>query len=213
MNGTDRTGKRKMIVTAFEPFGKDTVNASEEALALTEAPDGVELIRLVLPVVYREAAETLIEKIRLEEPDAVLCLGVAGGRRTISVEKVAINLCHSLKPDNKGRILTDTPVLENGPDAYFSTLPVRRIAEALNEENIPASVSYSAGVYVCNDLMYRILDDCKQSNRTIPAGFIHVPFTPEEAADYPAGTPSMPKETIARGITAAVRTIAESLSE
>lgn len=203
----------KIVVTAFEPFGRDTVNASAEALKLIKAPEGVELIRCILPVVYGKAAETVMKTVRKEKPDAVVCLGVAGGRDRITVEKIAINLNDGSIPDNDGIMLADRPIISEGPAAIFATIPVNDIVEAIKNTGTPVSVSYSAGAYVCNDLMYRVLYECSKYVPTVPAGFIHVPFTPGMAAERSEGEPSMPCETVARAVETAIETIRNSMEK
>lgn len=203
----------KVLLTAFEPFGDQKTNASEEALKLVHVSGQTELIRLVLPVVYQKDADPVIEMIGNEEPDVIICTGVAGGRDRISVERIAVNLCDSAHPDNAGNVLTDVPVRKDGPAAYFSTLPVREIVTAVNDAGIPAEVSCSAGTYVCNDLMYRVLDACENRNKKIRAGFIHVPFTPGEAAAYSPVKPSLSSESAAKAIETAIGVITGHIEE
>lgn len=155
-----------IIVTGFEPFGGETVNASWEAVK------GLQWVQTVLlPVSFRRAA-SMIREIASSGPDAVICVGEAGGRSRISIERVAVNLMDARIPDNDGFQPVDSSIREDGPAAYFSRLPVRRMVEAM--EN--AELSYTAGTYVCNAVFYTLMDTVRD---TIPAGFIHVPKTME----------------------------------
>lgn len=202
--------KKKVLVTAFEPFGARNTNASEEALKLVEVPEGVELVRAVLPVKYAAAGSIAAKLIRREGPDAVLCLGVAGSRNKLTVERVAINICDGRQPDNAGVVCNEVPSIPGAPAAYFATVPVRRIADAINSEGVPADVSNTAGTYICNDVMFWTLHTCANLDKPIPAGFIHIPAAPGEYPDDP-DMPVMESGTAAKGIETAVRVIAEFL--
>ena len=155
-----------IVVTGFEPFGGEKVNASWEAVRELQ---GVQTV--LLPVSFRRAAAA-VREIVSSSPDAILCVGEAGGREKISVERVAVNLMDARIPDNDGFQPVDAKIREDGPAAYFSTLPTRALAEAM--EN--AEISYTAGTYVCNAVFYTLMDAARES---IPAGFIHVPKTME----------------------------------
>lgn len=137
-------------------------------------------------------------------PDAVICVGQAGGYAALAVERVAINLRDAATPDNRGLQPAEQPVVPGGPDACFATLPVKRLAAALREGGIPAFVSNSAGTYVCNNLMYTLLERIHRDNLPVRGGFIHVPYAPEQAAGKAPGTPSMALEQITRGLELAV---------
>ena len=190
----------KVLITAFEPFGGDDKNASLETMNALDAPADCSLIKLIVPVVFRKAADIVNDAIDREDPDAVICLGQAGGRSCISLEKTAVNLCDSKNPDNDGNAPGMEPVVINGPESYRSTLPYERMLEVLSRAGILAELSDSAGTYVCNSLMYGVLHHLEQTGRSIPAGFIHVPYLKEQADGRPAGTPFMELEDITRGI-------------
>ena len=143
---------KKLLITGFDPFGGEEINPSWEAVSLL--PDIIgeyALTKLRIPVVFGEGAETVIKIAKTLSPDVVLCIGQAGGRNAITPELVAINLRHANIPDNKGNQPLDETIVEGGKTAYFSTLPVRKMAAAIHENGIPSQVSYSAGAYVCND--------------------------------------------------------------
>lgn len=203
---------KKILVTGFDPFGGERVNPAFEAVRLL--PDtiaGLQLEKLELPTVFGKAGERLLAKIERVQPAAVLCVGQAGGRAAITPEKVAINYMDGRIPDNAGRQPQDEPIRPDGPDAYFTTLPVRRMAARMRAAGIPAAVSYTAGTYVCNYLMYTLLDWIAGNCPGLRGGFVHVPYSMEQAACKPAGTPGMELHQIARGLACAIETVAEEL--
>ena len=204
----------KILVTAFEPFGGELLNASREALTLAEENTaGADIVKLILPVVFGESARLLERAVQREAPDAVLCLGEAGGRDLITPERVAINLEDARIPDNAGDQPKDRPVEPGGPDACFSTLPVKRMALAIREAGLPASVSLSAGSFVCNHLMYSLLRFCRKEYPRTRAGFMHLPLLTAQAAAKTPPLPGFEAEDLARGIEAAIEAIAQSLRE
>lgn len=192
---------KKLLITGFEPFGGEAINPSWEAvLRLPREIGGYELTKLCLPVVFGEAGEEALKAARELSPDAVICVGQAGGRGAVTPELVAINLRYAKIPDNKGNQPTDEPVIPGGKSAYFATLPTRKIAEAIREQGIPAELSYSAGAYVCNDLIYRILAEL--DNTETRAVFIHVPYIPEQGK-----SPSLTLDEIVKALTVAIESI------
>ena len=192
-----------ILFTAFEPFQQETINATMEALALLpDSAHGHALTRRILPVEFGKAItaiETLVEEL---SPDAVICLGQATGRSDVTPERVAINVSDARIPDNGGFQPADLPIREDGPAAYFSTLPVRDMIAAMKKVGVPASLSNTAGTFVCNNLMYGLLDYLHRTGRHIPAGFIHIPATPAQAVERPS--PSLAPETVAKGLLAAI---------
>ena len=191
---------KRLLISGFDPFGGERINPSFEAVKLL--PDIIgeyELTKIELPTVFGRAAEIMIEKIAEIRPDAVICVGQAGGRRGITPEVIGINLREATIADNAGNMPKNERVREGAPDGIFSTLPVREMVEAIKAEGLPSSLSYSAGAFVCNDLLFSLLYRYKDTN--IKIGFIHVPFLPEQAK---AGVPSMELTDIARGLRAAI---------
>ena len=189
---------RKLLITGFEPFGGEEINPSWEAVQrLPDEIGGFSLTKLLVPVVFGKAAERVIGVADKLAPDVIISVGQAGGRRAITPETVAINLRFAKIPDNEGNLPKDEPIVAGGENAYFSTLPVRKIAEAVNGCGIPSEVSYSAGAYVCNDLLYTLLD--RYSAEGVGVGFIHVPYVTEQSKE-----PSMSLDDIVRGLTAAI---------
>lgn len=188
----------RILVTAFEPFGDETLNPTMQILERLQGPPGVQLERLVLPVVFGRSRHLLNDAIATFQPDIVLGLGQAGGRALVSLERVAINMDDARIPDNAGQQPIDEPVIETGPAAYFSTLPLKRMLRGLLEAGIPAHVSQSAGTYVCNHVMYSLLHTLGEHHPASRGGFIHVPFLPEQAAKH--GAPSLGLELLVRAV-------------
>mgnify|MGYP005752020565 FL=1 len=191
----------KVLVTGFDPFGGEKVNPAYEAVKLL--PDtiaGAEIIKIEIPTVFTRSADVLEEAIRKYQPDMVLDVGQAGGRSCMTVEKVAINLKEARIPDNDGEQPFDEPIREDGDTAYFSTLPVKAMVENMRAHGIPAHISYTAGTYVCNCIMYHALYLAAKKYPGIRAGFIHVPYESGQVVDKANGTPFMALEMIAKGL-------------
>lgn len=198
----------KLLLTAFDPFGGEKVNPALEAVRLVaDEISGWEIVKLEVPTVFGASVDTVAQAIRREKPDAVLCIGQAGGRCDLTPERVAINIDDARIADNAGNQPVDEPVAKDGPAAYFATLPVKAMAAAIRESGLPASVSNSAGTFVCNHLMYGVLHLLAREYPGVRGGFMHVPFAPEQVTNRPA--PSMALRDIARGIEAAIGAIVE----
>ena len=186
-----------LLLTGFEPFGGDRQNASW--LAVSALPDRIgpwTVHKLLVPTVFGLAAEKAVAVAADLRADAVLCVGQAAGRRAVTPEMVAVNLRYASIPDNAGRQPQDEPVIPGAPAAYFSTLPVRAMAAAIQLSGVPAAVSYSAGTFVCNDLMYSLLHHF--SGTETRAGFLHVPYANGQ------GEPALPLESLSQAVAAAV---------
>lgn len=190
----------RILLTAFEPFGGESINPSLEIAKQLSGCEDVDV--LAVPVTYADSAETVLPHVTGH--DAVVMLGQAMGRKGITVERVAINVDDAAAPDNAGEIRTDCPIAAEGPVAYLSTLPIKAMVEAIRAEGLTASVSNSAGTYVCNHLMYSVLHALSETN--IRAGFIHVPALPEQVAARPE-IPSMNLEDMVRAIQVALKTL------
>lgn len=198
----------KVLVTGFEPFGNETVNPSYEAVK--RLPDRIgraEITKAKIPVTFATSGPVLEEAIKRHQPDIVLCVGQAGGYAGIAVERVAVNLQDASIPDNSGEQPEDQPIVPDGPNAYFSSLPVKEMVKALRKEGIPAFVSNSAGTYVCNHLMYILLHRIHLENRAMRGGFIHVPYSMEQAAGKTSVPPSMELSQIARALEVSIRAL------
>ncbi len=193
---------KRLLITGFEPFGGEKINPSWEAVKLL--PDeigGFVLKKLEVPVVFGKAAETVLKAAEEYNSDAIICVGQAGGRAAVTPEFAAINNRYAKIPDNEGNEPKDEPIVPGGTAAYFSGLPVRAMAEGISAAGIPAEVSYSAGTFVCNDLLYSLLNKFDVSETKVC--FIHVPFLPEQTEDKP----SLPLEDITKALKIAIESI------
>ncbi|MCD8382988.1 MAG: pyroglutamyl-peptidase I [Clostridiales bacterium] len=195
-----------VLVTGFEPFGGETVNPSWEAVRrLPERIGGAELTVIQLPTAFQRGEQTLLRALKTCRPELALCVGLAGGRRGLTLERVAINLRDARIPDNDGLQPEDQPVRPDGPAARFATLPVKAVVQGLTQAGIPASVSYTAGTYVCNDILYTLLDWQARETPDARGGFLHLPYTREQAAEKGENVPGMPLEEMVRGLALAIR--------
>lgn len=191
---------KQLLITGFEPFGGETVNPSWEAVRLLPEELGdYRLTKLQIPTVFGRAAGTVLETARTLHPDVILCIGQAGGRSGVTPEVVGINLREARIPDNAGNQPENVPVVENAPAAYFSTVPVRAMVGAIQGAGVPAALSYSAGAFVCNDVLFSLLHAYDGTQTKV--GFIHVPFLPEQAKE---NAPSLPLADIVAALTAAI---------
>lgn len=201
----------KILVTAFDPFGGESINPALEAVKLMKDKiDGAEIVKLEIPTVFRKSIDKVAEAILKEDPDVVLSIGQAGGRFEVTPERVAINVDDARIPDNEGNQPIDVPIYEDGAPAYFTTLPVKAMVEAIKSAGLPSSLSNSAGTFVCNHIMYGVLYQIEKMGKNIRAGFIHVPFIPEQVAKRPAPAPCMSMVDIAKALEAAVSAIVKN---
>jgi pyroglutamyl-peptidase len=205
---------KKILFTGFEPFDQDRVNPSWEAVSLLPERIGeVTIVKRRMPVEYDTVALLLLQAIEEEKPDAVLCVGQAGGRAKLTPEMVAINLKDASIPDNAGKSFGGEPICKDGPAAYFATVPVKTIAAAMADAGVPAGVSYTAGTYVCNNIMYHLLHLLEEKYPDVQGGFIHIPYSCEQVLDRPSSTPSLPLERMAKGLEAAALAVGKALEE
>ncbi|MBQ1377778.1 MAG: pyroglutamyl-peptidase I [Lachnospiraceae bacterium] len=198
---------KKILITGFDPFGGEAINPSWEAVKRMQAPEGIDLYKLQVPTEFERCLRVVEAAIREYRPDAVLCVGMAGGRDAVTPEMIGINMDDARIPDNAGDARQDTPVVAGGPAAYFATLPVKKMAKAIEDAGVKARISYTAGTFVCNHLLYGLLHYAAENCPELKAGFIHVPALPEQAAD--PSRPSMPLEQIVTALEAAVRACGE----
>ena len=200
----------KILLTAFEPFGGDTVNPAQEAVRLVPGEvAGARIVKIDVPVVVGKSIETVRRAMEQEKPDVVLCIGQAGGRIGLTPERVAINIDDARIPDNEGNQPIDRPIYPDGEAAYFSNLPVKAMVAAIREAGVPASLSNSAGTFVCNHLMYGVLYHIAKSYPGMRGGFMHVPFLHEQVMNRP-NTASLSTRDIVIGIEAALKAIVEN---
>ena len=199
----------KVLVTGFEPFGGEKVNPALEAIkGLPAEIHGAEVRWLEVPTVFQKSAQVLEEEMSRYRPDFVLCIGQAGGRSSLTPERVAINQDDARIPDNDGNQPIDLPIRADGASAYFSSLPIKAMVQAIKKEGLPSSVSNSAGTFVCNHLMYQALYLVEKKFPHVKAGFMHIPYMMEQVVNRPT-TPAMSLVDIRRGIEAAIGAIIE----
>ncbi|MFI5002289.1 MAG: pyroglutamyl-peptidase I [Reyranellales bacterium] len=190
----------KALITGFEPFGDDKINPSALAVArLKKRIGGITVHTTVLPTSYARSAIVLRGAIVETRPDIVLCVGLAGGRSELCLERVAINVQDARIRDNDGKQPIDKPVVASGPAAHFATLPIKACVSAMRKAGLPAAVSNTAGTFVCNHIFYSLMDFAARHQIPMRGGFLHVPYAPEQAAGL-GGVPSMTIEDVARGI-------------
>ncbi|EPX2176576.1 TPA: pyroglutamyl-peptidase I [Serratia marcescens] len=195
---------QKVLITGFEPFGGERLNPSWEVVKQLNDMElvGARIVARQLPCVFGAALDALNAAIDEVQPVMVLAIGQAGGRTDITIERVAINVDDARIPDNQGQQPVDEPIVAGGPAAYFSTLPIKAMVSSMREAGILASVSQTAGTYVCNHVMYGLLHRLS-GQREVKGGFIHIPYLPEQAAAHP-GAPSMAASTVLFALELAV---------
>lgn len=200
----------RVILTGFEPFDGNGFNPSWEAVANVTAPAGTELRKLRLPVVYGKAPRILLQEMQAWVPDAVICVGLADGRAEVTPERVAVNVMDETIPDNDGNFPHGDPCDPEGETAYLTKLPIHEITEAIRAAGIPAKISNTAGVYVCNDLMYGLLRAIEEQPllRDVKGGFIHVPATKEMGLGD--SVPVLPMEDLVKALEIALQVTLEA---
>lgn len=192
---------KTILLTGFEPFGGESLNPSEEICRQLHGTVVArhQVVGGLLPCVFGAAIKELKHLIKLHDPALVVCLGQAGGRAEITPERVAINVDDARIADNAGQQPVDRPVVKGGPAAYWSTLPIKAVAQTLRKRGIPAAISQTAGTFVCNHVFYGLMHELHGRPR-IRGGFIHVPYLPEQTTDKP----SLPLDTMVKGIATAL---------
>jgi pyroglutamyl-peptidase len=199
--------KKIILLTGFEPFNQETINPSWEAVrALQDWHEGDFVVHVrQLPCVFGHANKVMHRAVEELQPSIVIAVGQAGGRPDLSIERIAINVDDAPIADNQMRQIVDQPIVNGGPAAYFSTLPIKAIVHALREAGLPASVSQTAGTFVCNHVFYGLMHQAHEWGTTMRAGFIHIPYLPQQAAQHP-GFASMKLEDMVEGLRIAIRT-------
>lgn len=194
----------KVLVTAFDPFGGESINPAQQAVEQLPDVIGIHQIhKLIVPTVFGRAAEMVIREMDMIRPDAVVCVGQAGGRKAVTPERVAINIMDANIKDNEGNQPQDEMIVSGGPAAYFSTLPVKEMVRAIRNVGLAAEVSNTAGTFVCNSLLYSVLHHAASGMPETRAVFIHVPYIPQQTEGR-ENVPSMPLEDIVRALSAAI---------
>lgn len=200
----------KILVTGFDPFGGEPINpAIETVKRLPDTIAGAEIIKLEIPTVCHKSLRVIDEAISKFDPDVILSIGQAGGRPDITVERIGINVDDCRIPDNEGNQIIDEPVFPDGPAAYFVTLPIKAMVKKVQEKGIPASVSNTAGTFVCNHVTYGVCHLVATKYPGKRSGFIHIPFLPSQVVDK-KNMPSMSQDVLVEGITAAIEAIVEN---
>lgn len=208
-----RTSHFRLLLTGFEPFGGSAINPSQEVVRAIEARDaefnGITLHTRILPVESRRGPATLLKAIDATNPDAVLCLGESGRAVAITIERLFVNLADYRIADNAGIVLANRAIVSAGPAAYFSTLPVEVLRDAVVAAGVDVEFSLSAGAFLCNHVAYAMLHHLRQKRRAVPAGFVHVPRLPEQVQGEP-GSRSMPLNEMVHSVRAMIEALASS---
>lgn len=202
---------KTVLVTAFEPFGGESLNPSWEAVHALDGKTlgGARIVARQLPVVFSDVLGVLYAAMDEVQPDLILSVGQAGGRSDITLERIGINVDDARIPDNAGQQPVDEPIVADGPAGYFSTLPIKAIVAALREAGIPASVSQTAGTFTCNRVMYGLLHRLHTQGNRVRGGFVHIPYLPEQSARHP-GAPSMARDNVMQALEIAIRVSLET---
>lgn len=197
----------KVLVTGFDPFGGEKINPALEVIKqLRNNIGGAEIVKMEIPTVFGKSIDAVAKAIDEIKPDFILSIGQAGGAFAITVERVAINENDARIPDNEGNQPIDTPIDPEGENAYFATIPIKAIVQSIKEKQIPAQVSNSAGTFVCNHLMYGVLNYIARNKLNIKAGFMHIPFLTEQAVSR-TNVPCMSLNTMVEAIETAIEVI------
>lgn len=200
----------KILVTGFDPFGGEKINpAIESVKKLPDEIAGAKIIKLEIPTICHRSLEVIDDAIKEYDPDVILSIGQAGGRSDITVERIGINIDDCRICDNAGQQIIDEPVFKDGPAAYFVNIPIKAMVAKIQEHLIPASVSNSAGTFVCNHVTYGVRHIIETKYPGKRSGFIHIPFLPQQVIDK-KNMPSMTLDTIVEGLCAAIEAIVET---
>lgn len=200
----------KILVSGFDPFGGEKINPAIESIKkLPDEINGVKIIKVEIPTVAHKSLKKLQEVIEIEKPDVVLSIGQAGGRPDITVERVGINVDDFRIKDNEKNQPIDEKIAKDGPDAYLVTVPIKAMVQKMTENKIPASVSNTAGTFVCNHVCYGMAHLAATKYPNMRTGFVHIPFLPEQVLDK-RNMPSMPLELIVKGLECAISAIIET---
>ena len=191
---------KRLLITGFDPFGGEKINPAWEAVRLLPEMIGdYMLCKLEIPTVFGLAAQRVMEKAEEVKPQMILCVGQAGGRSAVTPERIGVNIRDARIPDNAGNQPRGNFCVPEGPAAYFATVPVMAMEEAIRSAGLPATVSNSAGAFVCNDVLYTLLH--RYAGTDVKVGFIHVPYLPEQ------GTPNLPLADTVKALIAAIKAI------
>lgn len=199
----------KILLTGFDPFGGESINPSWEVVRrISGKIKDAEIKGIQIPTVFQKSFEVLKKEIESFNPDIVICVGQAGGRQGITPERIAINVDDARIADNEDNQPIDFPIQKDGESAYFSTLPIKAMVDKMTSAGFPASVSNTAGTFVCNHIMYQVLYYASKNYSSLKAGFIHVPFLPEQVKENNP-YPSMKLEDMVQALTLCIETVIE----
>ena len=191
---------KHLLITGFDPFGGEAINPSWEAVSrLPDIIGDYRLTKLQIPTVFATAAQTVLAAAELDEPDVILCVGQAGGRDSVTPERIAINMASAKNPDNAGNQPVESHITPDGPDGIFATVPVCAMAQAITAAGLPGKISNTAGTFVCNDTLYRLLRHYAGSH--VRVGFVHVPWLPQQTRE---NGPAMSLADMIAALTAAI---------
>ncbi|MEV5599048.1 pyroglutamyl-peptidase I [Streptomyces sp. NPDC052496] len=204
------TRTTRILLTGFEPFDGESSNPSWEAVqeAAAAPPAGLELTAVELPCVYGRSRTALREAVAAHDPGIVLCVGQAGGRPDLTVERIAVNIDDARIPDVSGAQPIDETIVPGGPAAYFAALPVKACVAAVREAGVPASVSNTAGTFVCNHVFYDLMHLIATERPALRGGFVHVPYAPGQVAGR--SLPSLAVSAVAEGLRVIAATAART---
>lgn len=204
----------KILITGFDPFGGESVNPAWEAVQkIPTKINNIEIVTEQIPTVFRESVEILLSAVEKHSPDIVLCIGQAGGRFELNIERVAINMDDARIPDNKGNQPLNSSIYLDGENAYFTNLPVKKMMQAVKDKGIPCSISYTAGTFVCNHIFYSLLYHINKKNINVQAGgFIHVPYLPNQVISK-QNQPYMSTDLIVQGISTMIEVLFDGLQD
>lgn len=200
----------RILLTGFEPFGSNKMNASWETVnaVAEQGVPGVDIFARQIPISYKRAKTFITDLIYEIKPDAIIMTGQAAGRKKITIERIAVNLMDARTPDNDGWQPVDLPIKENGEFGYLTNMPIKELRARLIENGIPAKISNSAGLFVCNTILYEVFRLCHTTRPNLIAGFIHIPLFDEQAPDFP-GKDTVSRETAYNAVRIAVELLNE----
>lgn len=199
----------KVLLSGFDPFGGESINPALEVVkSVADKIDDIEIKKIEIPTIFKKSVDVILKEAKEFKPDAILSIGQAAGRFDISLERVGINIDDARIKDNEGNQPFDIKIYEDGENAYFSNLPLKKIMQNLKDESIPAHISNTAGTFVCNHVLYSILYHINKNKIAKFGGFIHIPYLPEQIIEKPK-TPYMEKSRAIKAIEIAIKTIAK----
>ncbi|MET3684139.1 pyroglutamyl-peptidase [Alkalibacillus flavidus] len=199
---------KRLLLTGFEPFLNFPINPTEKIVQALDGKEiaGYQIVSRTLTVDFSQSGEQIIQAIQDVQPDVIVSLGLAGGRQKVTPERIAINCNGGVEPDNQGYVPEGDPIVADGPDGLFTTLPIQHMIDDMKGAGYPAVVSNSAGTYLCNHVMYRALHYVKQHQLDVLSGFIHIPASHELAIQH-GNLPSWSQQDLEAAVTICLQTL------